>query len=176
MTKIVTEGYKQAELKTMFNGLIKCPINDAEKFMPEVSRVLNPLREQKLEGDDWYVDVKIHMLMPNQWPCIPNWHSDLVPRDEFGALMPEKVDQTQRMYLWLSGPPYTVFFDERKVEPNTWIEFDQLDVHRGTMSEAHQWRMFIRVAPGSLVQRPNKGLDVLRRHTQVYLDSKNFTW
>lgn len=29
---------------------------------------------------DGVIDVKIHMLMPNQYPCIPNWHYDLVPQ------------------------------------------------------------------------------------------------
>lgn len=30
--------------------------------------------------NDFIWDVKVHMLMPSQFPCIPNWHYENIPR------------------------------------------------------------------------------------------------
>lgn len=123
---------------------------------------------------DYTVDVKVHMLMPNQYPCIPNWHYDMVPRVD-GEQDFSKVDTSQRMYLWVSNPPLTEFADGRIIKPKEWIEFTQLDLHRGTVSTEHCWRMFIRIAPVELVP-PAPKKQWLRRHSQVYLDPNTFRW
>jgi hypothetical protein len=120
-------------------------------------------------------DVKIHMLMPNQWPCIPNWHVDNVPRDENNKQDFSKIQLDKPMYLWLSGPPFTEFRDGRKIEPGTWIKFNQNDEHRGTMSDKHQWRCFIRATHKDIL-KPLPPNQTLRRHSQVYLDVNNFKW
>lgn len=125
--------------------------------------------------DMYCVDVKIHMLMPNQFPCIPNWHYDMVPRDSEGKQDFSKVRGQDKMFLWLSNPPYTQFEDGREIISQEWVEFTQKDRHRGTMCEEHIWRMFIRVAP-KLVVPPAPKEQWVRRHSQVYLDSENFTW
>jgi hypothetical protein len=163
----------QEQIKRMPPGLIKCPLLEAYKAIPELTDVLFSC---PLPHTDYYVDAKVHMLMPGQCPCIPNWHGDAVPRDADGNLLPEEYDEADRMFLWLSGPPLTEFKDGREVKPQEWLEFGQMDVHRGTISGDFQWRLFIRMMPASLVVRPGVGASVLRRHTQVYLDASHFTW
>ena len=113
------------------------------------------------------------MLMPNQYPCIPNWHYDNVPRVN-GVQDFSKVKLYYPMYLWLSGPPFTEFRDGRKMEPATWVQFNQADEHRGTMSQDFQWRCFIRATHREILA-PKPG-DSLRRHSQVYLDAASFKW
>ena len=141
--------------------------------MPEIVSIID---ECVLPHPDYYVDAKVHMLMPNQYPCIPNWHRDAVPRDEDNKFIEDAKDINQKMYLWISGTPITEFVGDIELKPKEWLEFTQTDVHRGTVSTKHQWRLFIRLTPASLVSRPNTGKDALRRHSQVYLDSSNFTW
>ena len=167
-------NYTQDQLKQMHNGLISCPIDWVEDLMPEVA----PLIETApIEHRDYVVDVKVHMLMPNQFPCIPNWHGDFVPRDADNNLREELIDDTQVMFLWLSGPPITEFEDGRTVSPGEWVPFTQRDIHRGRMSDEFQWRLFVRLTPLSLARNVAKTKkDALRRHTQVYLDSEGFTW
>ena len=118
------------------------------------------------------------MLMPGQWPCIPNWHFDLVPRVK-GKQDFSLIDPSKRMHLWLSGPPLTEFRSERgeirQVEPRKWFTFTQMDEHRGVMATDHTWRVFIRVAPVELLPvAPQQSW--IRRHSQVYLDAETFKW
>ena len=164
------------DIKKLNCGLRSAPLAHAEKLMPEIAPILwsAPAMCWK-DPYDYVVDVKVHMLMPGQWPCIPNWHTDFCPRDGEGNKLPELRDKKHLMWLWLSGPPYTEFRDGREITPMTWIPFTQFDEHRGTQSEEHCWRMFIRLAPAEIAPRVTDG-DYLRRHTQVYLDSDNFTW
>ena len=142
--------------------------------MPEIVPILQDCAP---EGNgEYYVDAKVHMLMPKQFPCIPDWHGDAIPRDPDGKLRPDLANPGYEMYLWLSGPPVTEFKDGRKIGIQQWNRFRQLDIHRGTMSKEHVWRLFIRLMPEELVVRPRTGDAVLRRHTQVYLDSTNYKW
>jgi hypothetical protein len=153
-------------------GLFKCSMERALEIMPELTTAFSTFPDF---AKNFTVDVKVLMLMPNQWPCIPNWHCDLVPRDENNIQDFSKVQIDKPLYLWLSGPPYTEFKDGRKIQPETWVKFNQLDNHRGTMSTAHQWRCFIRAAHKEIYppERPDKWE---RRHIQVYLDVNNFLW
>lgn len=162
---------KQEEIKKLHNGLISCPLNKVRLLMPEVWPIVSSC---PLPHVSYVVDVKVHMLMPGQYPCIPNWHGDFIPRDGDGNLMPEYINDYDRMFLWLSGPPITEFKDGREVKPQEWVEFGQGDIHRGCVSDDFQWRLFIRLAPEWLVR--NDPSSYLRRHTQVYLDAGNFTW
>ncbi len=163
----------QDQIKLMPPGLIKCPLMFAGIVMPELKGVFDSC---PLPHDEYYVDAKIHMLMLGQWPCIPNWHGDAIPRDADGNLLPEEADLTQKMFLWISGPPLTEFKDGRKIEPQTWVEFNQLDIHRGTISNDFQWRLFIRMMPKDLTVRPRDANNCIRRHTQVYLNAVDFIW
>mgnify|MGYP003630207894 CR=1 FL=1 len=141
--------------------------------MPEVA-------EEILKGfpelvTDFTWDVKVHMLMPNQFPCIPNWHFDNIPRvnnaQDWG-----QVKTHLPMYLYISGEPLTEFRGKGKINPKEWVRFTQADEHRGTMSEDFQWRGFIRSTHKGILPSNESGADVTRRHSQVYLDSSNFSW
>lgn len=126
------------------------------------------------------MDVKVHMLMPNQYPCIPNWHFDNIPRvnnvQDFG-----KVKLDLPMYLWVSNTPLTQFRNKDignggYMIPGQWLKFNQKDEHRGTMSDTFQWRGFIRATHKEILPANKSGSNPLRRHSQVYLDAKNFSW
>jgi hypothetical protein len=164
---------KQAQIKKLHNGLIKCPISKVGKWMPEIFDIVE---ECVLPHEDYFVDAKVHMLMPGQFPCIPNWHGDAIPRDADGQLLLDDCDDSQRLFLWLSGPPLTEFQDGRKIESGEWVEFGQRDIHRGVASDDFQWRLFLRLMPHALTVRPRIGESCLRRHSQVYLDSAGFQW
>jgi len=161
----------QDEIKKLHGGLIKCPLDEVEIWMPKIVPIIETCPAEL--NDDYYVDAKVHMLMPNQYPCIPNWHGDAIPRDENG-LRPDLCDTSQKLYIWISGHPLPEFKDGRQVLPQTWIEFTQNDIHRGTMSKKHCWRLFIRLIPQKLVVRKRSGPECLRIHTQVYLDAARF--
>lgn len=159
-------------------GLFHCPLNEARKLMPEIVPTLNEAPTQK--GEKYVCDVKVHMLMPGQWPCIPGWHRDMVPRDENLVPQPDLINTSKIMMMWLSGPPLTEFVDRRgagivKVEPRTWVTFTQEDEHRGTVSEIHTWRTFIRLVPEPLLT-PAPVDQWIRTHTQVYLNANDFSW
>lgn len=155
------------------SGLYHCPLGQAYKLMPELTEILD---EAPIEAHEYYVvDVKIHMLMPGQWPCIPNWHHDNVPRNEKGEKDYTKVDLSKKMLLWVSGEPLTEFRGSGIIEPREWHSFDQADEHRGHMSKIHTWRTFIRLTPEPLLI-PAEPHQWLRTHSQVYLDVNKFEW
>lgn len=157
-------------------GLFHTPLEEAKKLMPDLAPVLDAC--PSIKGERYIVDVKVHMLMPGQWPCIPNWHYDMVPRDTNKVQQWDLVDPTKVMFLWLSGPPLTQFRKDGKVwqvEPRTWVPFTQEDEHRGVASEIHTWRTFIRLVPEPLLRAAPVD-QWIRRHTQVYLNAEEFTW
>ena len=151
------------------------------------------------DPSQWFVDVKIHMLMEGQYPCIPNWHCDNVPRRDGSTRYDEATDEPLMM-LWLSGGPLTEFIaieephdTGKKVEdhddlrtvlgdlpvasvkPQNWYEFSQLAPHRGVQSNQNCWRIFCRLTHAKIAShRPVNS--VIRRHAQVYLDAGAFAW
>lgn len=164
-------------------GVMLCSFDKTVEIMPEVKPILDELVDSgilEFPKEDYSVDVKIHMLMPNQWPCIPNWHRDFIPRNkdlkrDFKAITGEK------MYMWISGEPLTEYRNNDTgetsfKEPQMWHEFNQNDLHKGTMSEKHTWRCFIRVIPTKFIHSTTININKPRIHTQVYLDSNKFNW
>ena len=128
---------------------------------------------------DFIWDIKVHMLMPNQYPCIPNWHYDNVPRDVNNKQDFEKLRPDLPMFLWLSGPPLTEFRKGNtvtKIPEQTWIHFTQEDEHRGKISTKFTWRCFIRATHKDILNNYDPDRDKLRRHCQVYLDERTFMW
>ena len=150
-------------------GVHCAPIDVVRKLMPDLCEVLDTFPD---DARVFTWDVKVHMLMPRQYPCIPNWHTDNVPRvngvQRFDMLRPELP-----MYCWLSGAPLTQF-KHGYLTPLAWHRFTQLDEHRGTAAGEFGWRGFIR-ATHSDIQAPKVG-DYLRRHCQVYLDAETYQW
>lgn len=163
-------------IKKLHCGLFHAPLSEVKRLMPEVWPIIQ--KAPMVQGEKYVVDVKVHMLMPGQWPCIPNWHVDNVPRDKNLKQQWHKRDPEKKMLLWVSGEPLTEFRDRgfmAKVPAQKWIEFTQFDEHRGTMSKEHTWRIFMRLTPEPLLF-PGKRHEWLRRHAQVYLDANTFKW
>lgn len=161
-------------------GVILCTREQTVESMPEVEPILDDLYgERSAFWNDKLIDVKVHMLMPGQFPCIPNWHRDFMPRDLDGKRIRAKA-APDLMYAWMSGPPlteYRVGNQTKKWTPREWHRFTQATVHRGTASAINCWRCFIRVIPHKFVHPTSAHLiGQQRRHSQVYVDSKKFTW
>lgn len=154
-------------------GVHRASWNALKHEMPDVAELIWTSFPDSLIDFTW--DVKVHMLMPNQYPCIPNWHFDNIPRvnnkQDF-----DKVRTDLPMYLWISNEPLTEFRKGGKITAKSWIKFTQKDEHRGTISEDFQWRGFIRATHKDILPANPSGADVTRRHSQVYLDSNNFSW
>lgn len=156
-------------------GVHRATFNQLQELMPDLSVIKETFPENV---NDFVWDVKVHMLMPNQFPCIPNWHFDNIPRinnkQDFDGV---KLDKP--MYLWISNAPLTEFRNGEKtwkINPKEWYKFTQKDEHRGTMSTDFQWRGFIRATHKDILAQNENGHNPLRRHCQVYLDAKNFSW
>lgn len=150
-------------------GVILATIDSVARLMPEVHALIAATFPDNPADFTW--DVKVHMLKPRQYPCIPNWHTDAVPRingiQQFDLVRPELP-----LYLWLSGAPLTQF-EGGYLEPGAWHRYSQNDRHRGTAAAEDCWRGLIRAAHKDL-QAPGAG-EHLRRHSQVYLDAENYT-
>lgn len=161
------------------NGVMLCSFNKTYELMPEVVPILEELKPHlEYKIDDYVVDVKVHMLMPGEYPCIPNWHRDFIPRDENLKQLHQNIG-VDKMYLWTSGPPFTEFKSKMsKVGTKyKWTIFTQKDVHRGVKSEIHTWRCFIRVIPKWFIHPTTINIGQIRRHSQVYIDEPDkFRW
>lgn len=158
-------------IQNMHNGLHRVPLFEAAKLMPEIAEVLFSLKPER-SLSEYTIDVKVHMLMPKQYPCIPNWHYDMVPRVD-GKQDFSKIND-ELMYLWLSGPPLTQF-KYGLIPAKKWVAFTQRDLHKGTQASEHGWRLFIRACPITILS-PNPPEKWIRRHSQVYLNAENFNW
>lgn len=150
-------------------GVHHAPHEKVIELMPDLKQILDTFPDNL---EDFTFDIKVHMLMPRQYPCIPNWHTDNVPRIS-GVQRFDLVKPHLPMYLWLSNGPLTQF-KHGYVEPQKWHRFNQLDEHRGTMASDFCWRGFIRATHKDLL--PAKKSDWLRRHAQVYLDADTYQW
>lgn len=150
-------------------GVHQAPISELVRLMPDLSRLIALTFPGVPELFTW--DVKVHMLMPRMWPCIPNWHLDFAPRE--GGIQRPELAADVGCWMWLSGPPLTEFRGGF-VRAKQWVRFTPRDEHRGTPSGDFCWRGFIRAVPSSFL--PPKAGDHLRRHSQVYLDAAEYMW
>lgn len=139
------------------------------EIMPDLAPVLETFPDDRTR---FSFDVKVHMLMPRQFPCIPNWHVDNVPRVN-GIQRFDQVRVDLPMYVWISNPPLTQF-KHGYLQAQKWHRFTQLDEHRGTAAAEFGWRCFIRATHEGI--RPPRFGDNERRHSQVYLDAEGFQW
>jgi len=156
-------------------GVHQATIVELIELMPDMQTITATFPE---DLNNFVFDVKVHMLMPGQYPCIPNWHYDNVPRvnnaQDFSLVRPDLP-----MYLWVSGAPLTEFrknSESWRVEPMQWIRFTQEDEHRGGQSLTFCWRLFCRATHKDIMPQRKRGHNPLRRHSQVYLDASNFAW
>ncbi|WP_430611530.1 hypothetical protein [Flavobacterium sp. JP2137] len=174
---------KKINWQSQHCGIIHGEYSDIIEYMPDLKEPLSTFPENP---NDFIWDVKVHMLMPNQYPCIPNWHRDMIPRDENLKEDETLIDDTKPMYLWLSNSPLTIFKtkdgQEFEIIPEQWHRFTQRDWHKGQMATDFCWRGLIRACHKDLginsttVNNPFSNRNPLRRHTQVYLDASNFKW
>lgn len=156
-------------------GVHQATYEQMMELMPDMKEVVDSFPDDPTKFT-W--DVKVHMLMPGQFPCIPNWHYDNVPRvnnkQDFNLVRTDLF-----MWLYVSNPPLTEFRKGDKrwfIKEKTWTPFTQADEHRGTQSLQFCWRGFVRATPVEIMQANKGGKDPLRRHSQVYLDAANFSW
>lgn len=151
-------------------GVHQAPFIQALKLMPDLVDIFDTFPDVHANFT-W--DIKVHLLMPRQYPCIPDWHVDNVPRVN-GIQQPASIRPELPMYLWLSGAPLTQFANGY-LEPGKWQRFNQTDRHRGSPAAEHGWRGFIRASHKDILP-PRKDGQYLRRHTQVYLDASDYQW
>lgn len=166
---------KNIDWKKQHCGVHQASFEQMIEIMPDLECIKETFPE---DVNDFSWDVKVHMLMPSQYPCIPNWHYDNVPRvnneQDFDLVRTDRP-----MYLWISNEPLTEFRNQDGVsfvKEKTWVKFTQKDEHRGTMSRDFQWRGFIRATHKDITPIKKRGHNPHRRHCQVYLDSSNFSW
>ena len=90
-------------------GVFRATAEETVRAIPELRELIESFPVSAIE--DYEFDVKIHMLMPDQFPCIPNWHCDNVPRDSNGTLdyAATVKEEAVPMLIWLSGTPCTEF-------------------------------------------------------------------
>ena len=164
------------------NGTFLCTPTRVVELMPEVQPILTAVYPHLQYGPDNYmVDVKVHMLTPGMYPCIPNYHCDFLPRDIDKKHTKEELKLDDWMYLFVSGEPKTEYKSYREkfttANGDEWTSINQRDVHRGVASKIHTWRCFIRLIPKWFVHPGTKNIGELRRHSQVYLsDPDTFGW
>lgn len=154
---------------TQHCGVKKAPFSAVVCYMPDIIPVLDTFPE---DPSNFTWDVKVHMLMPRQYPCIPHWHVDNVPRDVDGRQEFHKVQLDKPMWMWISGGPLTEFRNGY-IRPETWVRFTQADEHRGTPASEFTWRAFIRATHVDIMKPRANGW--LRRHCQVYC-SPEYQW
>lgn len=86
-------------------GVHQATYDQLIELMPDLTELIDTFPENP---NDFIWDVKVHMLMPGQYPCIPNWHYDNIPRlnnvQDFSKVRPDLP-----MYLWVSNAPLTEF-------------------------------------------------------------------
>ena len=180
-------------------GLFRAPLDKAAELMPEMAELIASVPVDDLSR--YELDIKVHMLMPGQFPCIPNWHTDMVVRDETGLRFDLIDRDVEPMLIWISDGPETEFLARpldmperpgshqeiarfinkaeglmtQHLQPNVWTAMWQNTPHRGTQARKHGWRVFARVTPNQLAPR-RPATSVIRRHAQVYIDAAEFGW
>ncbi|MGQ0595835.1 hypothetical protein [Aquabacterium sp.] len=154
-------------------GVHHCPAEAMLELMPELAPILATFPD---DPSQFTWDVKVHMLMPQQFPCIPHWHTDNVPRAN-GIQRFDLCRLDLPMYLWLSNAPLTQF-KHGFVQAQKWHRFNQADEHRGVAADDNKWRCFIRASHRDLlpIKAVKNPTEYLRRHSQVYVDADTYQW
>jgi hypothetical protein len=100
-------------------GLFRTTLQEGAALIPEFAELLASCPVDNI--DEYEFDIKVHMLMPNQFPCVPNWHCDNVPRGQFTGLnYPEAARRGgPPMLLWISNGPHTEFLAKPMEMPYT---------------------------------------------------------
>lgn len=191
-------------LGDLYCGLFRCPLVLAESYIPELKELYDSAPVENKE--EWELDLKIHMLMKDQYPCIPNWHCDNVPRVEGETRYDLIKEGTPSMYLWLSDNPTTQFLNQEYL----W-EFEDVTSHDVLAKKIMEHKdniernVFKSAPPQTWISidqtTPHRGTialengwrvfarlthksitpvrpvnNYIRRHCQVYLNANTFSW
>lgn len=165
-----TQGAAAIDWSRQHCGVHQAPLGVVLKMMPAIRPVFADFPD---DPRNFTFDVEVHMLMPGQYPCIPNWHTDFVPRVN-GIQRFDLVRPDLPLYLWISGPPLTQF-KHGFLQACRWHRFTQLDEHRGMPASDFCWRGFIRAAHKEICPPRADGRHQ-RRHSQVYVDAASYQW
>lgn len=151
---------------------------------------------------DWIIDSRVHMLMPEWYPCIPGWHHDDIPRHKHNGQPNYDNPEYKSDHIMMvvgstshtefincetelpevtNGTIYRVWdeFIEREYSHNIYkvrsgeiIDFTWQDFHRGVAADKTCWRFFIRASKNT----DRKPKNEVRNQVQVYLSPLNLGW
>jgi hypothetical protein len=137
--------FDEAVLSTDHCGLFRAPLHLAASLMPSMADLIASAPIDVSQREEWEVDIKVHMLMKDQYPCIPNWHCDNVPRadnatrydliGEHGGAFDWATNRTYPMYLWVSDEPTTEFLAHDFTVP------EAPKNHADVASDVNDWAM-----------------------------------
>jgi hypothetical protein len=205
--KLVSETsirFDPAVLEAGTCGLFRASLDEAADLMPSMAELIATVPVS--DPSRYELDIKVHMLMPGQYPCIPNWHTDMVVRDESGLRFDLIDPAAEPMLLWISDGPETeflakqVYMEERPGSHQEIARFmnklSPRDYH-GLFTQSIQpncWWSMDQRTPHRGTQAAKHGwrvfarvtpkalaprrpvTSVIRRHAQVYLDASTFGW
>jgi len=150
---------------------------------------------------DCIVDSRITLCQKGQYPSIPGWHCDFVPRPKGQpdlSLVSDKVRHYMIVLADKEGHSCTEFlmnaFECEIDENNVWqslddeckalqprgfqikegelLSFSQLDVHRAVPATCGGWRIFMRLTTGLALEPVNE----IRTQVQVYVPMNKAGW
>ena len=110
-------NFAPAVLEAGHCGLFRAPLHLAAQLMPSMAELIESV--PVVDPARYELDIKVHMLMAGQYPCIPNWHTDMVDRDETGLRFDLIADDEEPMLLWISDGPETEFLARPLTMPET---------------------------------------------------------
>lgn len=138
---------------------------DVQMEMSDVAELILETFPENVSDFIW--DINVH-----------NCHYDNLPRvnneQDFSLVQVDKP-----MCLWVSSEPLSESMKngvKRYLKPKIWRMFTQEHENRGTRSEIFTWRGFIRATHKDIAPSKRQGKSMIIRHSQIYLDSSNFSW
>ena len=158
-------------------------------------QVADLIPEHAIMGYHPIIDTKSVLLMQGQYPCIPGWHCDGVPRPHRGA-QPDVSLIDEPVYHFVcvidqNDSPATEFLTDTKLicvdKRQVWssvnrqvpddadiyraasgeiVQFQRGQLHRGNQAQQQGWRYFFRL---SFYHMPV--MNEIRNQVQVYVDT-----
>jgi hypothetical protein len=144
------------------------------------------------------IDVRVHHLQAGQYPAIPGYHLDWIPRKDKGA-NPDmsRIPGARHVVMIIGLGSLTKFLAEEvtwdlpdekpferttryieKYELPTWsvsngqmVQFTSRDWHTATAATGPEWRLFIRAS--EVDRRP---ANEIRNFSQVYIPTQEASW
>jgi hypothetical protein len=161
-TIVQIRGPATADLLAERSMYASSPLFVREKGSPLVNRLLRDIEERydyaisqaQREGLAAVLDVRVHRLFPGQYPGIPGWHCDFVPRGSYSGQPNFSLCHPRAFHiaLLLSDQPHGVSstrFVDQPIRPDL---YDKEHVYRNLHHEVHRINPPIRtIKDGELV-------------------------